>query len=203
MKKLTKENIQFIDAYLKNSNVEYLDIRIEMTDHVASEIEAKMVQGDVREFYEIFKSYMLEHKKGLLKNLKKFKWQATKKAFKQIFINSYQPKTLFLTGLTVLLMFFVGKIFSKYSDDFASLFMLASIMILITYVLKGKIKFSVLHELISITCLLNYFIFCHLLEISFIKIGDFVCATFVVWFNVSCIKSIFDLKLHYKKQFLV
>lgn len=37
--KLTKENIQFIDNYLIKNEVKYWDIRMEMTDHIASDIE--------------------------------------------------------------------------------------------------------------------------------------------------------------------
>lgn len=206
MKKLTKENIQFIDTYLKNFDVIFFDIRIEMTDHVASEIEAKMSRGDARDFYDIFKSYMVEHKKGLLKNLNKFKWQATKKAFKQIFINSYHPKTLFFTVVSMLCLFW-GWNFLEFSVGYSvnfsvSLLMLTLFMILMT-VLKKKVKFSVLHELISITLILNYSLFHYLLDSSFMQTWSLVCVTLVVWFNVSCIKSILDLKLHYKKQLLI
>jgi hypothetical protein len=58
---LTTQQLQFIDKYLKESGVQYNDIRYEMTDHVASAIEG--MEGD---FYESFKQYMLVHKKELL-----------------------------------------------------------------------------------------------------------------------------------------
>lgn len=65
---LTKENITFIDTYLENSDVNYIDIRLEMIDHVASEIEQQMENGDEREFYFIFKDYMVKNKHKLLNN---------------------------------------------------------------------------------------------------------------------------------------
>jgi len=72
--KLTKENIKFIDNYLKNSQVEYFDIRMEMVDHISSAIEEKM-QIENLDFYETFKNYMLENKKELLiRNEKFMKW---------------------------------------------------------------------------------------------------------------------------------
>ena len=69
---LTKENIRFIDNYLKNSKIIHVDIRVEMVDHVASIIETKMKNGDEREFYFIFKDYMVDNKHSLLNNNKSF-----------------------------------------------------------------------------------------------------------------------------------
>ena len=54
MKKLCKENIQFIETYLENSDVYYADIRMEMTDHVASAIESKMELENSDDFYSVF-----------------------------------------------------------------------------------------------------------------------------------------------------
>lgn len=70
--RLTKENIQFIDQYLENSDVIHVDIRTEMIDHVASEIEVMMNKGDQRDFYFIFKDYMVANKHRLLNNNKSF-----------------------------------------------------------------------------------------------------------------------------------
>ncbi len=47
MKNLTPEQIKFIDTYLKNSGVEFLDVRVEMIDHVASAIEEKLEKDRV------------------------------------------------------------------------------------------------------------------------------------------------------------
>ena len=66
--KLTKEYIQFIDNYLKNSEVIYYDIRMEMHDHVASAVEQKM-EAENLDFYDAFKSYMVVNKKEVLKNI--------------------------------------------------------------------------------------------------------------------------------------
>lgn len=63
--KLTPENIKFIDNYLKNSEVVYYDIRMEMLDHVASAVEQKM-EAENLDFYDAFKSYMVLNKKDLI-----------------------------------------------------------------------------------------------------------------------------------------
>ncbi|GGW57021.1 hypothetical protein DFQ11_101710 [Winogradskyella epiphytica] len=77
--KLTKEDIQFIDNYLDNSDVIYADIRMEMVDHVASDIESRMKSGDTRGFYYVFKDYMVENKAQLLKENRQFLKSADKK----------------------------------------------------------------------------------------------------------------------------
>ena len=66
--KLTTENIKFIDNYLKNSEVIYYDIRMEMLDHVATAVEQKM-EAENLDFYDAFKNYMVVNKKEILKDL--------------------------------------------------------------------------------------------------------------------------------------
>ena len=72
--KLTKENIKFIDNYLKKSEIDFFDIRMEMVDHISSAVEEKM-QTENLDFYNAFKNYMVVNKKELLKrNEKLMKW---------------------------------------------------------------------------------------------------------------------------------
>lgn len=71
MKSLSKEDIMFMDKYLKNSGIKHLDIRLEMIDHVATAIEDEIKKGDSRDFYYIFKDYMVRNKRRLLNNNKK------------------------------------------------------------------------------------------------------------------------------------
>jgi hypothetical protein len=66
--KLSKEELLFIDTYLKNSDVIYTDVRLELTDHVASAIEEELAGNPNKTFYEAFKRYMVRNKKSLLKN---------------------------------------------------------------------------------------------------------------------------------------
>jgi hypothetical protein len=66
---LTPENITFIDNYLKNSEVIYYDIRMEMLDHVATAVERKM-EAENLDFYDAFKNYMEVNKKEILKGNK-------------------------------------------------------------------------------------------------------------------------------------
>jgi len=91
--KLTKDDIQFIDTYLKNSMIVYGDIRMEMVDHVATEIENKMSQGDKRPFQHIFKEYMALHRLRLLdsnsRRISHLTKQLAKKGFNKVLKVNY------------------------------------------------------------------------------------------------------------------
>ncbi len=63
---ITKENTQFIDQYLKKSEVVFDDLRLELVDHVASAVSNKMLSENL-DFYDAFKNYMVENKKSILK----------------------------------------------------------------------------------------------------------------------------------------
>jgi hypothetical protein len=78
--KLTKDDIVFIDTYLKNNDVFYDDIRYEMIDHIASAVEEKMQNEDLA-FYHAFKDYMVANKTYILKNNKNrysYSWESIK-----------------------------------------------------------------------------------------------------------------------------
>ncbi len=113
--KLTKENIQFIDTYLKNSDVIYIDIRQEMLDHIASGVEQKMATGQ-QDFYDAFKEYMVVNKSEILKNNRNrssFSWDV----IRQFLLFLVKPYSL---GVGVLLfMFFKNVDVNLYfSEDF-------------------------------------------------------------------------------------
>ncbi|MFL9837764.1 hypothetical protein ABS768_09665 [Flavobacterium sp. ST-75] len=90
---VTENQIKFIDQYLENSGVKYLDIRYEMTDHVATVLEEK--EGD---FYDEFKTYMILYKKELLDSNNKFSKIAKNKAIKLLFGNLLSVKGLLIAG---------------------------------------------------------------------------------------------------------
>lgn len=69
--KLSKEEIQFIDNYLQQSDVVFVDVRAEITDHVASAVEEKMNLENIT-FYDAFKDFMVKNKKELLSRNNKF-----------------------------------------------------------------------------------------------------------------------------------
>jgi hypothetical protein len=63
--KLSNQEIRFIDQYLQKADVIFVDVRSELTDHIASAVEEKMELEELP-FYDAFKAYMVVNKKMLL-----------------------------------------------------------------------------------------------------------------------------------------
>ncbi len=124
---LTKKEIQLIDDYLKNKYVKYWDLRLEIIDHIASEIEdnnIKLTSKYLQEklpYYKITK--LIKSKKYLInrKSNRLYKEQRKlffKSPFKMtlllcwnIFIiwiyNTYKIKGFLLTVLVLIIMHFL------------------------------------------------------------------------------------------------
>jgi len=126
--KLDKEQIQFIDAYLEKSDVKYIDIRIEMVDHVASEIENRIDAGDTRDFYYVLKDYMLEHKRLLLENNNKFLKHTTKKLSDQLLKTFFSIKSFLLIAIITVIIYFG---FQNYDSELIKNVLLISVALLI------------------------------------------------------------------------
>ncbi|WP_141239627.1 hypothetical protein [Croceivirga radicis] len=109
---LDKDELNFIDNYLRNSGFDYLDVRLELIDHVASAIEKSMEEHDL-EFYDAFKSYMVVNKKGLERNYELFKKRLQKTSFLVLGKEIITPKFLifFCVAVTVIYMW------NKFSTD--------------------------------------------------------------------------------------
>ncbi len=111
--KLSKENLQFIDTYLENSSVTFTDVRMELTDHVASAIEQELVENPTTTFYQVFKQYMIENKKSLLKNYEEQQAKIRDKVFLRFFKGFLAKEVLFFIALVFLAPFFVTLHLSK------------------------------------------------------------------------------------------
>ena len=140
MKTLSKEQIQFIDHYLKNSGIDFIDVRFEMIDHVASEIEARIKNGDNRTFYSIFKDYMAENKSKLLKNNSKYHWIADRRILNSILKKSFSLKGLIIF-ITIFLSFNVLELFLR-KDHLVSVIQHGptAIMLIILIIYSAVIK---------------------------------------------------------------
>ena len=113
--KLSQENIQFINTYLENSNVVYIDIRYEMIDHIASGVE-KMMEEKGTDFYDAFKNYMLVYKVALLKNNKtstSLSWYVISKYLKFL----VSPIMILVAFILILITRFID-VQSFFSQDF-------------------------------------------------------------------------------------
>ncbi|AXT57367.1 hypothetical protein D1815_17045 [Aquimarina sp. AD1] len=203
MKKLTIEDIQFIDTYLSNSDIHYEDIRIEMIDHVASEIENSMNQGDNRDFYDIFKDYMIENKASLEKQgSRPFNSKIFKSVCKKFLRNLYSWQVI----LGSVLCFWIFNSLYKYFhiDGFIITFFptfLMALVGLIPIVVFGKKKFSFIGNfvvLVSIFFSFNYYFIPYLDEPSLFYFVNLVIMSI---FFVCSLKTMISLVIYYKKRF--
>ncbi|OCK43652.1 hypothetical protein BA195_02815 [Tenacibaculum soleae] len=108
---LTQEQTKKINDFLEGIGVDYIDIRYEMVDHIASEIEEKVSDTDAffenQRFQTIFVKYMLSKKDALQKKYQKIVkrkfWTDTKKISVNAFKEGIKVKNLtFLTLLITL-----------------------------------------------------------------------------------------------------
>ncbi len=119
---LTKEQIKKIDDFLQALDFEFIDIRLEMVDHIASEIEENI--EDIDAFFEEkrlnthFLKYMLSKRKELKTTYKtqvktKF-WSNFKVILKNTVKQSYKPSNLFLISSLLFLIYFFNLSNYKY-----------------------------------------------------------------------------------------
>lgn len=137
---LTTEEIQFIDNYLTNSEVDYFDIKMELLDHIAAAVEEKM-EIDQLSFYDAFKAYMAVNKKELLKKNEKTRgfqfsgflpflrfliskvgvavlavWSVCFYSFKSVFENLGQYTLFFSIGALIMLFAFIQLFIYRFKN---------------------------------------------------------------------------------------
>jgi len=183
MRKITTQDLKFIDNYLKKSEIFYDDIRMELTDHIASAIEEKM-QIEESDFYDAFKSYMIVNKKELLK---KFSGNGYK---------SFEPIKsfgLFLMKPYVIsfgLFFFAGMVFFQATIDIESfiyefhlywfLFIICFTLFHMGYFLLIKKKrFYVIEQSFLVLVIIHYFFMFFSKPIAFDQLK------FIFWIDIS------------------
>ena len=137
---LDKEDIVFIENYLEHSDILYADIRMEMTDHVASEIEVLM-SAQNSNFYDTFKRYMITNKATLLDANKQFIKAADQAILKKLWVALIRIPTLLLSCT---LVFLVHKVLlslevDALQDVISSLPILSMVSFCIIYGLALKI----------------------------------------------------------------
>lgn len=202
MKNLTSEEVRFIDNYLKNSGVNFLDIRLEMIDHIASAIEQELEQQADLTFYTAFKSYMIRNKKSLLKNASRQRWSVDLKVINKIRKELFRNPAL-ITGIGSTAIFVnldlaqvVGKLW------FSVLF---TIIVITAYfvpvILYSRLKISFLSRLSFYAYLVNYLFYLLLnhMEPPVSWLG--ICFGLLVWLNIGVLTSAFRMSAYYNKQF--
>lgn len=200
MEKLSPKEIRFIENYLKNSGVVFFDVRLEMTDHIASELEERISKEDFRGFYGEFKDYMRLHKKQLLKSSRKYQWQADKKVLKQVFKNMFQVKVIVASAVLM-------GIHSLLDPESVSvgLFIFWGLTImglfLMPYLLLRKKNFLSLNRLAWLFFGFIYFGKWGLADGALLEMNNIWINSVIMLINNAVIKTTFDLVRLYKKEY--
>ncbi len=157
--KLTTDNIHFIDNYLKNCEVIYYDIRMEMLDHVATAVEQKM-EAENLDFYHAFKSYMVANKMEILKGNKL--WPGFSKDITLNFLKFLLHPIIIVIGVSFYFFYKNVATFSYFSESFTirNLFFVFMIILaffqLIYFRLILKQRFFVLEKLGGLLVFIYY-----------------------------------------------
>lgn len=145
MEKLTKKQVQFIDDRLYNLGVEFMDIRYEMLDHIASELEG--MDGD---FGDNWHEYFIMHRIQLIKQNKNAKKAAIVRAIKLYFKTMAMP----LVSVSAILMAVSVYYGSFYVEDDDINFLGMGILILLLFPMmwfgRKNQKLSVMRPLVLI-----------------------------------------------------
>jgi len=125
--KLTEKQIALIDKALIKAGINYIDIRIELTDHIAVALEQK----DER-FEHHLKGYILQHKSELKKLNRRFIGIAMGKAYKQLFITMLKPLFLLITAAVFAIGYALNTFWGRANTILALFLIYMAICCLIT-----------------------------------------------------------------------
>ena len=141
--KLTLEQTDYIEENLESIGVKYLDIRYEMLDHIATEMEN--APGD---FYESTDEYFFTNRLSLVKQYKKLKRQAIVKAFKLYLRIIKRPVNAGIFLSVFVVMNFTAKKFIEAHDiTFFTQMVLLVIAIPFIWLIRDNKRISVMRAL--------------------------------------------------------
>ncbi|WP_298779616.1 hypothetical protein [uncultured Polaribacter sp.] len=197
---LTKEQIQYIDKRLQTEGVKFWDIRIEMLDHVVSDVEIKLEKEE--EFKKLVqKSFVSLGWKDSFKDLTKRRLLGINKIVRKQYFNKVKELITNLDSIFIILLF--GILY--YSTIFVStinLFKTTTIILLLGPVIYGV--FLNFKEVLSqkksgyLTYSSFYVFFSFLLlngVIQFVKPEGIISVSketqLLVWYIVTVLNSIF------------
>lgn len=115
---LNKNQLAHLSRLIKMKGVNYYDVNLEMTDHVASEVEEEMERSSL-EYMEVVKKVFLRYdrfhfmniEEEKTKKIQKQSWKQAKKSFLQFFTI---PKILITICLFLFFEFLIGNGFIEY-----------------------------------------------------------------------------------------
>ncbi len=201
--KLSKENLVFIDTYLLNSNVVHTDVRLELTDHIASAIEQELTENTTTTFYQVFKQYMVENKKTLLGNTKKFANASLKKTCSLFLSHFISFKNIVL----LVFLFGIQKLLLQYFPVMELIIFFVSFLYVFFMVLfflsSKKIKNSSLVTLLNLHLLILQLISFSMIQFQDELLNAFGVNTLLIVFSVliSMMAVLLNIILDFKKEY--
>lgn len=107
--KLTAEQIQQIDDYLVKDKIFYEDIRLELTDHIASHFEETLSEHD--DFAQSLKAYMNSHQKVKLLTAARAQEKVRDGYYKRFFLRQFvKPKGLLVLSSFIALLYIANSL---------------------------------------------------------------------------------------------
>jgi Na+/melibiose symporter-like transporter len=139
MGKLSGQQIRFIDGCLERMGVEYVDIRQEMTDHIASALETQ--EGD---FYYNLRVYVGRNKRDLLQQNKCFARIAIIKAL-TVFLKTLAKPLIFIAFVAMVLA--ISFAFKQYAGNTTRILMYTNYVLIVVFgvfasLYSRRMKFS-------------------------------------------------------------
>jgi hypothetical protein len=204
--KLTKENISQIDNTLfKKFGVYYYDVRMEIVDHLASEIE--QMEGKFEEIFPVFlnnKSDFIKETNLQLNNAGS-RWSKIV-LFKNIFSIKYLLTFIIVVSFSYNLISLNGKEWFLEYFDFMPIILPAPISIFIFYEIFSSKRKSYILPFAGIinTILMTYlFIFIHIIRkadvIYFVVIFSFFMTLAIAYYYI----YFFSIRQHFKENNLL
>ena len=198
---LKPDEIKFIDSYLENSGIEFIDVRVEMVDHVASEIENRWEENNTSDFYEEFKAYMVQHKETLLKNARKYSWSIDIKVLKEVFKNMTNLKVLVPAFLIAIILFAVDlKEYLNSTQILIAFYAVLLVLAFIPIILYRKIKLSFLRRIGIISTIPFIAIHNLLLGDRFTFEQYEMVYSFLFWVLIATTYTSYDFTQEYKRK---
>ena len=174
-----------------------------MIDHVASAIEDKMNSGDDRDFYYIFKDYMIENKRLLEKRGSKvFNGRIFKSVCLKFLRNLYSWQVLLGGGILSLILRYVYQSLEGYNfiKSFIPIILMGCVAIY-PLVVFGKRKYSFIGNFFILVWGFYYIGYQLISYTNYNSTGFYVYMVLLAFFFVGSLKTIFDLVHYYKHKF--
>jgi len=131
---ITKQHIQIIDDHFKNNGIKYWDLRIEMIDHLVSDIEQNSISEDFKS--EFSKSLKRANWSGDLSRVNREGWQNVNRKYRSEyhkgfidFFKNYKNVSIFVIGF--LSFYFFSKIISFKTFDTVSRILFISPLLMV------------------------------------------------------------------------